>query len=334
MKNNTEINKFIENGTFLVTGGAGFIGSNIVEYLFKHNAKKIFILDDLSTGNIKNIENFIKNNNKVEFVKASICDFNICNKLIKETDYIFHEAALGSVQRSIENPLETNKVNITGFLNILYASKNNRIKRIVFASSSSVYGDIDSSKNVENKTGNVLSPYAVTKVSNELYAKVFSKIYGLDAVALRYFNVFGPKQNPKGPYAAVIPLFINSLLSDRKVKIYGNGKQTRDFTYVDNVVQANIKIMMCNKNIAGEVFNVAVGKSTSVNEILNKISNILQIKPSIRYLPPRKGELQNSLADISKIKKIIDYTPETNINKGLTKTIEWFKKLRKVESIK
>ena len=230
---------------FLVTGGAGFIGSNLVEYLLTFGAK-VRVIDDFSNGFKKNIATFHKNPN-FEFIEGDIRDITLCQKICKGIDYVFHQAALGSVPRSIENPANTNSVNIDGFLNMLIAARDNQIKRFIYAASSSTYGDAKTLPKVEDKIGKPLSPYAITKYVNELYADVFSKTYGIECIGLRYFNVFGPKQDPRGAYAAVIPLFIDALLTNTQPKIHGDGMQSRDFTFIENVIQMNIKAAFFNQ---------------------------------------------------------------------------------------
>jgi len=314
----------LENYSFLVTGGAGFIGSNLVEYLIDYQAKRIRILDDLSTGFLKNIEPFLSLPN-VEFVQASITDLDVCMQACKGIDYVFHQAALGSVPRSLANPIASNEANVTGFLNMLWACKENAVKRLVYASSSSVYGDSPILPKQENHIGKPLSPYALTKYINELYAEVFAKNYGIDCIGLRYFNVFGYRQSPEGAYAAVIPLFIKALLKKQSPTIYGDGEQSRDFTFVSNAVQANIKAALCKHPEAGnKIYNVACGESLSVNEIFQILKEILRVEVEPTYAPTRKGDIRNSLADISAAKKFLNYQPTTFAKEGLQKTVDWF----------
>jgi len=317
--------KDISSYTFLVTGGAGFIGSNIVEYLLKYNAGKVIVLDNLSNGHKSNIEPFFGYTN-FQFIEGDITDFETCKTIIKEVDYISHQAALGSVPRSIENPIATHLANTTGFLNILTAAKDANVKRIVFASSSSVFGDSKELPKVESRIGNQLSPYAVSKRTKELYAQVFADVYDLDVVGLRYFNIFGPKQNPAGPYAAAIPLFMDVVLNNKSPYINGDGEQSRDFTFVENAVQANIKALFTDKEVKGEILNIAFGGRITINELFNSIRTIVgnDVKPI--YREERAGDVRDSLADISLAKKLIDYNPEFSIQKGLEITIDWFKK--------
>lgn len=317
--------KDISKYTFLVTGGAGFIGSNIVEYLLKYNAGKVIVLDNLSNGHTSNIEPFIGLPN-FQFIEGDITDFETCKGIIDKVDYISHQAALGSVPRSIENPIATHLANTTGFLNILTAAKDANVKRIVFASSSSVFGDSKELPKVESRIGKQLSPYAVSKRTKELYAQVFADVYDLDVVGLRYFNIFGPKQNPAGPYAAAIPLFMDAVLNNKSPYINGDGEQSRDFTFVENAVQANIKALFTDNDVKGEILNIAFGGRITINELFNSIRTIVgnDVKPI--YREDRPGDVRDSLADISLAKKLIDYNPEFSIHKGLEITIDWFRK--------
>lgn len=309
---------------FLVTGGAGFIGSHIVEYLLEHGAK-VRVIDNMISGLKSNIELF-ENNPNYEFIEGDIKDLDFCKKACKGIEYISHQAALGSVPRSLAEPENTNASNVSGYLNMLIAAKENNVKRIVYASSSSVYGDSQGLPKVEEEIGNQLSPYAVSKYSNELYAHVFRLNFDMKIVGLRYFNVFGPRQNPDGPYAAVIPLFVDGLMNNKPVYIDGDGEQTRDFTFVANAVQANIKALFSPwKNIDYHVFNVAVGENFSVNTLFNEIKSELNASDKAIYREPRKGDVRNSLADISKAKNQLGYTPEFDFYQGLKKTVNHFK---------
>lgn len=311
---------------FLITGGAGFIGSNIVEYLVYHKANKIRVLDNLSTGFFKNIESFVKNN-QIEFIEGSITDSTICMKACEGIDYVSHQAALGSVPRSLNNPIASNEANVTGFLNVLWACKEQNIKRLVYASSSSVYGDSPVLPKQESQIGKPLSPYALTKYINELYAEIFAKSYGTESIGLRYFNVFGYKQSPQGAYAAVIPLFINALKNNQAPTINGDGSQSRDFTFVENAIQANIKAMFSkNSEAPNKVYNVACGERLSVKEIFDLIREILDKKIEPHFGDARKGDVKDSLADISQAKSLLDYEPQVFAKEGLQKTIEWFLK--------
>jgi UDP-N-acetylglucosamine/UDP-N-acetylgalactosamine 4-epimerase len=323
-------NKFhtsdLSTSSFLVTGGAGFIGSNLVEYLVKHNAKKIVVLDNLATGFEENIKPFLALPN-FKFVNGDICDLTIVKDACDGIDFLFHQAALGSVPRSIENPIATHNANASGFLSVLVAAKNAGVKRIVYASSSSVYGDILDSPKREEKIGKPLSPYAVSKLVNEFYADIFSRTYNMEIIGLRYFNIFGPRQNPKGAYAAAIPLFMDGLLNNTPVFINGDGEQSRDFTFVENAVQGNIKAMFCeHKNASGNVFNIALGEKISVNQLFNALKKVTGSSLSPTYRDERKGDVKNSLADISKAVHILGYSPCVNVEEGLKSTVEWFGK--------
>ncbi|PCJ28386.1 MAG: LPS biosynthesis protein WbpP [Flavobacteriales bacterium] len=317
--------KDISKSTFLITGGAGFIGSNIVEYLMKYNAGKVIVLDNLSNGYMTNILQYVGQPN-FEFIEGDITDFKTCQEIISKVDYISHQAALGSVPRSIENPLATHHANATGFLNVLTAAKDSNVKRVVFASSSSVFGDSKDLPKVESRIGNSLSPYAVSKRAKELYAQVFADVYGLDVIGLRYFNIFGPKQNPSGPYAAAIPLFMAAVLKNESPFINGDGEQSRDFTFVENAVQANIKALFSEKEVKGKIINIACGDRVTVNELFNSIRKVVgnDVKPI--YREDRPGDVKDSLADISLAKELIDYNPKIKIDEGLEITVEWFQK--------
>ncbi len=315
----------ISKSTFLITGGAGFIGSNIVTYLMKFNAGKVIVLDNLSNGYLSNIEQFIDRPN-FEFIEGDITDFETCKRIMIGVDYISHQAALGSVPRSIENPIATHLANATGFLNILTAAKDSSVKRIVFASSSSVYGDSKELPKKEENIGRQLSPYAVSKHTKELYAKVFADVYGLDVIGLRYFNIFGPNQNPSGPYAAAIPLFMEAALNNKSPYINGDGGQSRDFTFVENAVQANIKALFSEKDVKGKIVNIACGGRITINELFQSIKKASGNNVEPIYREDRPGDVRDSLADISLAKELISYNPEFSIDKGLEITTDWFKK--------
>jgi len=311
----------------LVTGGTGFIGSNLVEELLKNTEISLVrVLDNLATGSLKNIASFITDK-RFQFIEGDIRNYNTCLHTCDGIDFISHQAALGSVPRSINDPLTTNDVNITGTLNIFTAAKEKAVKRVVYAASSSTYGDHPGLPKVEDKIGNPLSPYAVTKYVNELYAKVYADLYDMEIIGLRYFNVFGPRQNPQGPYAAVIPLFVKAIIENKPPVINGDGEHSRDFTYVANAVQANIKAMF-TKNIhaVNQVYNIAYGRQTSLNELFNNLKNIAASSLTPIHGPDRKGDVKHSLADISKAKKLIQYNPEISVEAGLQKTFEWYKK--------
>jgi UDP-N-acetylglucosamine 4-epimerase len=310
----------------LVTGGAGFIGSNLVESLLNDSRVSLVrVLDNLSTGHFKNIQEFI-GNSKFEFLEGDIRDIQICHKACQGIDAISHQAALGSVPRSIADPINSHQVNVNGFINILEAARANNIKRIVYASSSSVYGDLKESPKVETNVGKVLSPYAATKMSNELYAEAYAKNYDMTICGFRYFNVFGPKQDPEGPYAAVIPLFIKAALHNTPPTINGDGTITRDFTPVSNVVQINLNGMLKEFPLGKHmVFNVACGNTTNLNTLWNIIKGITGSTVDAIYGPIRNGDILFSLADISFAKKELDYLPDSNIEKQMAQTISDYK---------
>ncbi|MFI5451841.1 SDR family oxidoreductase [Pedobacter sp. UC225_61] len=303
--------------SFLVTGGAGFIGSNLVEYLLKYGAKKVRVLDNLSNGYYENIEPYIGLEN-FEFIKGDIRDLETCKAALIDIDYVSHQAALGSVPRSIADPITSNEVNISGFLNMLTAVKDaQHVKKMVYAASSSTYGDSPMLPKVEGNEGNPLSPYAVTKLVNELYADVFSKVYGLNTIGLRYFNVFGPRQNANNPYAAVIPIFCKAFIEGVQPLINGDGITSRDFTFVENAVQANIKAMLVHDLGKHEVFNMACGDQISLNEMVNLLKEISGKDIQANYGPERKGDVKHSKASIDKITKTLDYSPKVKFKEGL-----------------
>ncbi|RZV62424.1 MAG: SDR family oxidoreductase [Flavobacteriaceae bacterium] len=317
----------ISDLSFLVTGGGGFIGSNIVQYLLEYGAKRVRVLDDFSNGYRENLEEF-HSNPAFELIEGDIRNLETCKVAMKSIDYVTHQAALGSVPRSINDPATTNDVNITGFLNMMIALKeSDSVKRMIYAASSSTYGDSKNLPKVEDIIGKPLSPYAVTKYVNELYADVFGKTYNTDVIGLRYFNVFGPKQSPNGAYAAVIPLFMQALQDNKPAKINGDGEQTRDFTFVENAVQANIKGFFASKEAANEVFNVACGERISVNYLWQSLKDAANKNIEPIYGPPRQGDVRDSLADISKAERLIGYNPEFNVRDGLKITWDYFKNI-------
>jgi UDP-N-acetylglucosamine 4-epimerase len=325
--NNTYHQKDISNSTFLITGGAGFIGSHIAEYLLKNKAGRVRVLDNMSNGFEANLE-ILRQYDSFEFIEGDIRDIETCRQSCEGIDYVSHQAALGSVPRSIKEPFNTNDVNVGGFVNILKASVENNVKQFVYASSSSVYGDDQSLPKKENVTGNCLSPYAVSKKANELYADVFSKVYNINAIGLRYFNIFGQRQDPDGPYAAVIPLFVKAIMNNTPAFINGDGEQTRDFTFVENAVQINIKAILTNNSVAkNKVYNVAVGENYSINYLYNAIKKYLESDVKPAYRQPRAGDVRNSRADISLAKELLNYEPTTKFNEGLMKTIQFFEQL-------
>lgn len=315
----------ISDSTFLVTGGAGFIGSNIVRYLMKYGAGKVRVLDNLSEGKKENIAPFLEEPN-FEFFEGDITNPDTCKKACEGVDYITHQAALGSVPRSLETPLLTNAANVTGFLNMLTAAKDANVKRFVYASSSSVYGDSQKLPKVEEHIGDPLSPYAASKFVNEVYAGVYALNYGIEVVGLRYFNIFGPNQKPDGPYAAVIPLFMDALLKGKSPFINGDGEQSRDFTFVENAVQANVRAMFSDvEGAAGKVYNIAYGERTTINELYFNLKELLGSDVNPTYRESRKGDVKDSLADISKAKAFLGYNPQFSIRQGLNETLQWFK---------
>jgi UDP-N-acetylglucosamine/UDP-N-acetylgalactosamine 4-epimerase len=313
----------------LITGGAGFIGSNLCEY-FINKGHNVRCLDNLSTGFKKNIESLLSND-QFEFVEGDIRDLETCRLAVKDREYVFHQAALGSVPRSINDPIQTNDVNISGFLNMLVAARDEKVKRFIYAASSSTYGDSVSLPKIEEQIGKPLSPYAITKYVNELYADIFSKTYGTETIGLRYFNVFGRKQDPNGAYAAVIPKFVIQFMNYESPVINGDGEFSRDFTYIDNVIHMNEQAMNCTKSSAlNTVYNTAFGDRTTLNELVYEIRNILSTYDSkikdieIIYGPNRQGDIPHSLASIEKAKKQLGYNPKFNLKEGLTEAIDWY----------
>lgn len=318
----------VEKTSFLITGGAGFIGSNLVEALVRYNAKSIVILDDLSTGFKENIVEFLELDS-VTFIQGSILDYELCKKASKGVDVVFHLAALGSVPRSIDNPLATNLVNSQGFFNVIDAARLNEVQQFVYSSSSSVYGTDATIPKLEERIGEPLSPYAVTKRYNELVAQNFRRTYGMHVIGLRYFNVFGPKQNINGPYAAVIPIFIDNFLKNKSCVINGDGTISRDFTYVSNVVEANVLAAFYDCGSSKEdLFNIAVGESISLNKLFDAIAMNLGSENRPVYGPKRAGDIQSSLASIDKAKTLLGYFPGVKFEEGLQKTVDWYKSLK------
>ena len=313
--------------TFLVTGGAGFIGSHIVAYLLQHGAKKVRVLDNLLTGLQSNVDLFVAEP-AYEFILGDIRDRETCDRALAGIDHVSHQAALGSVPRSVTDPLTSNDINISGTLTVFEAARAAGVKSIVYASSSSVYGDEPTLPKIESRVGNPLSPYAVTKKAAELYADVYHKLHGLNILGFRYFNVFGPRQDPNGPYAAVMPLFVKGILERTPVWINGDGEQNRDFTYVDNAVQANVRGMLApNPEAYGKVYNVAVGENFTVNHLYEAIAGLLASDHKASYREARAGDIRASLADISQARTFLGYAPTDRFTEGLAKTVECFKEL-------
>ena len=324
-----EINRQLKNKKILVTGGAGFIGSNLCEYLIKCEAE-VLCLDNFETGHLHNIEALLAKDN-FTLIKGDIRDLETCQNACYGVEYVLHQAALGSVPRSINDPITTNNVNISGFLNMLVAARDNNIKRFIYAASSSTYGDSESLPKVENIIGKPLSPYAITKYVNELYAENFKRTYNLDTIGLRYFNVFGRRQDPNGAYSAVIPLFVKKLMNYESPLINGDGSYSRDFTYIDNVIQMNVlAITTQNKEALNQVYNTAVGDRITLVELLNYLQeNLIQYDPKIadieiKHGPNRKGDIPHSLASIEKAKKLLNYNPIHSVQKGVEEAIKWY----------
>ena len=319
----------------MITGVGGFIGSNILEELLKLNQKVIGI-DNFSTGHKKNLVDVqklvsFKQWSNFKFLKGDIIDFKFCRKVVKKVDFVLHQAALGSVPRSIKDPISSNKNNVTGFLNMLHASNLSKVKNFVYASSSSVYGDHPKLPKIENITGNLLSPYAATKHTNEVYADVFSKSYGLNCVGLRYFNVFGKRQDPNGSYAAVIPKWIKLIIENKDLYIFGDGTTSRDFCYIENAVFANILACLKNKN-KHQIYNIAAGERTTLNDLFYQIKMIASKyginfpQQKLNYQNFRNGDVKHSLANIKKARKGLSYHPLYFVKEGLEKTFQWYLK--------
>ncbi len=323
------MNSILENKKVLVTGGAGFIGSNLIEKLLSQS-NEVVCLDNFSTGKRTNIEPFLEHQN-FTLIEGDIRNREDCDKAVDGCDVVLHQAALGSVPRSINDPKTSNDVNISGFVNILLAARDAGIKRIVYAASSSTYGDSKSLPKIEDVIGNPLSPYAITKYVNELYANVFAKLYDLELIGLRYFNVFGMRQDPNGAYAAVIPKFVKALIKKESPTINGDGTFSRDFTFIDNVVQANqLAAIVENKEAVNTVYNIAFGERTTLNELIDYLKEFMSpydnlIKDvKINYGPERAGDVPHSLASIDKAKSLLGYDPEYSVKEGLKEAIDWY----------
>ena len=318
---------FDKDSVFLVTGGAGFIGSNICEALV-NMGYIVRCLDNLSTGKYESIEPLIKNE-RFTFIKGDIRDLDTCMEAVKDVDYVLNQAAWGSVPRSIEMPLLYEEINIRGTLNMMEAARQSGVKKFVYASSSSVYGDSTTLPKKEGQEGQVISPYALTKKVDEEYGRLYKELYGLDTYGLRYFNVFGRRQNPEGMYAAVIPKFIRQLLHDEVPTINGDGRQSRDFTYIDNVIEANLRACKASRDAAGQAFNIGAGGRMFLIDIYNHLCKALGKDVEPNYGPPRKGDVRDSNADISKARQLLGYDPEYDFEKGIALAIDWYKKYLK-----
>jgi UDP-N-acetylglucosamine 4-epimerase len=319
----------LSNKTILVTGGAGFIGSNLCEALLE-KGNKVICLDNFATGKRENLEQLLKDSNFM-LIEGDIRKLEDCLRATQDVDYVLHQAALGSVPRSIKDPITSNDVNVSGFLNMLVAARDNRVKRFVFAASSSTYGDSESMPKVEDIIGKPLSPYAITKYVNELYADIFSKTYGLETIGLRYFNVFGRKQDPNGAYAAVIPKFVSQLMNGESPVINGDGNYSRDFTYIDNVIQANLlSLVTTNEKAINTVYNVAYGDRNTLNDLMGYLKEYLsefdsKIKNvAVIYGPNRAGDFPHSHASVDKAKENLNYNPQFTLQQGLKEAVKWY----------
>lgn len=314
---------FCRNSLFLVTGGAGFIGSNLCEALLKKNCR-VRCLDNFSTGKRENISPFLVNES-FELMEGDIRDFGTCLKACDGADYVLHQAAWGSVPRSIELPLLYEEINIKGTLNMLEAARKTGVKKFIYASSSSVYGDEESLPKMEGREGRALSPYALTKRANEEYARLYTSLYGLDTYGLRYFNVFGRRQDPQGAYAAVIPRFIRQLLADERPVIFGDGRQSRDFTHIENVIEANLKACLAGKEAAGETYNIACGSRVCLIDLHHLLCRMLDKDIEPIFGPDRPGDIRHSYADISKAKRYLGYDPRWSFEKGIEQALNWYR---------
>jgi UDP-N-acetylglucosamine 4-epimerase len=305
---------------YLVTGGAGFIGSNLVEALLKQG-ERVAVLDNFSTGKKTNIKPFLK---EIDLIEGDIRDPKTCQKAMKGIEIVLHQAALPSVPRSVSDPVLTNEVNVTGTLNLLWAARDAGVKRFVYAASSSAYGDSAALPKIETMAANPLSPYAVSKLTGEYYCRIFNRLYGLSTTSLRYFNVYGPRQDPHSEYAAVVPRMISALIRDQPGTIYGDGSQSRDFTYIEDCIQA-VLLACVAPEVSGEVMNVSFGESVTINELHQKIADLLGKKIRPLYVPPRAGDVKHSLADIGKARRLLGYRPQYNIDRGIEKTMAGWK---------
>lgn len=307
----------------LVTGGAGFIGSHLVDYLVEHGAGLVRVADNLATGNVVNIKKHI-DSRKIEFLETDISKPKNAALAVTGINVVFHQAAFGSVPRSVEFPANTHQANVNGYFNLIEAARQEGIKHFIYASSSSVFGDNTNFPRTEGSLGQPMSPYAVTKRVNELYGQVYHRMYGMHTTGLRYFNIFGPRQNPEGPYAAAIPRFIIKMLKGEAPVIFGDGSQTRDFTYVENAVQANIRALV-SMDAAGDIFNIGLGREASLNDLTRDLQKLIPGAPDPIYKEIRKGDVSRSMAEITHARKNLGYKPIEDFNMGLEKTVNWFK---------
>lgn len=308
---------------YLVTGGAGFIGSNLVEALLRRG-DRVRVLDNFATGKRENLQPFVS---AIELVEGDLRSYHIVREAVNGVDFILHQAALPSVPRSIKDPITSDEVNVAGTLNVLQAAREAGVRRVVYASSSSIYGDLEAMPKTEDMLPKPLSPYAVSKMAGEKYCQVFTRLYGLETVSLRYFNVFGPRQDPNSQYSAVIPKFVLSIMNGTSPQVHGDGEQSRDFTFIANVVQANL--LACeegHEQLAGEVFNIACGRRITINTLVQTINELLGTKVAVDYVPSRPGDVKHSLANIGKAQQFLGYKPDADFKKGLAAVVEWMKK--------
>jgi UDP-N-acetylglucosamine/UDP-N-acetyl-alpha-D-glucosaminouronate 4-epimerase len=302
---------------YLVTGGAGFIGSHLVRHLIAKGAE-VRVIDNLSTSDLSRLKNF---GASIEFIKADLSDDGVSDAAVKDIDYVFHQAAVPSVQRSVRDPIATNRANVTATLNLLESSRRAKVRRFIYAASSSVYGDTEVLPKTETMCPNPLSPYALQKFSGERYCKLYFDLYGFETVSLRYFNVFGPEQDPHSEYSAVIPKFISGLLEDRAITVYGDGEQSRDFTYIENVVEANLHAMRADE-APGKVFNIGCGERVSLNTLIKSLENIVGVDATVHHAQARPGDVRHSLADITLARKVLGYSPNIMVQEGLRRTVD------------
>ena len=308
----------------LVTGGAGFIGSNLVAAL-ADRGERVRVVDDFSTGKRENLEGLL---DRIELIEGSLVEGEICRRAVEDMDFVFHEAALASVTRSVDDPVSTDMANVGATVRLLAAAKDARVRRVVYAASSSAYGDAEASAKSEDLSPQPMSPYAVSKLAGEYYCRAFHTVYGLETISLRYFNVFGPNQDPSSPYSAVIPLFVTAILDGRAPTIFGDGRQSRDFSYVANAVHANLLAARAPARAVGQVFNIACGQSIDLLTLLAEIERIVGVHIEPEFAPPRPGDVRHSLADLSKARELLKYEPVVWLREGLERTIEWYRSHR------